>query len=203
MEQKELEAEELEEQDPVLNRREKRRQFLLDNYKDIFKIVLIVALVVFVIADYNNLSNLNIRDLLASRHSLAGSSFMVLFIYFIKGIVMVIPAAVVYISVGMAFPAWTAVILNTAGMIVELMASYFLGKFLSIDMIDRTISEQRGGNRIIARHVYPALCAHLPGGHHQPVLREHEVSILEIHGVVHAWHHAAGHPVYAAGKENL
>ena len=84
MEQKELEAEELEEQDPVLNRREKRRQFLLDNYKDIFKIVLIVALVVFVIADYNNLSNLNIRDLLASRHSLAGSSFMVLFIYFIK-----------------------------------------------------------------------------------------------------------------------
>ena len=57
MEQKELEAEELEEQDPVLNRREKRRQFLLDNYKDIFKIVLIVALVVFVIADYNNLSN--------------------------------------------------------------------------------------------------------------------------------------------------
>lgn len=151
MEQKELEAEELEEQDPVLNRREKRRQFLLDNYKDIFKIVLIVALVVFVIADYNNLSNLNIRDLLASRHSLAGSSFMVLFIYFIKGIVMVIPAAVVYISVGMAFPAWTAVILNTAGMIVELMASYFLGKFLSIDMIDRAISEQRGGNRIIAR----------------------------------------------------
>lgn len=142
---------ELDEEEKQLDHKSRVKQFLIDNYKDLFKILLIVAIVIFVIADYHNLSNLNIRELLTREHTLVGSGLMVLVIYFVKGIVMVIPAAVVYISVGMAFEPWVAVILNTLGMIVELVASYFLGKFLSIDYIDNLMNEQRNGSKIVKK----------------------------------------------------
>lgn len=142
---------ELDEKEEKLEQKTSVKQFLIDNYKDLFKILLIVAIVIFVIADYHNLSNLNIRELLTREHTLVGSGLMVLVIYFVKGIVMVIPAAVVYISVGMAFEPWIAVILNTLGMIVELVASYFLGKFLSIDYIDNLMNEQRNGSKIVKK----------------------------------------------------
>lgn len=142
---------ELKEEESELDQKSKIKQFFIDNYKDLFKILLIVGIVIFVIADYHNLSNLNIRELLTREHTLVGSGLMVLAIYFVKGIVMVIPAAVVYISVGMAFEPWVAVLLNTLGMIVELLASYFLGKFLSIDYIDNMINEQRNGSKIMKK----------------------------------------------------
>lgn len=142
---------ELAKEEKELDRKSKVKQFFIDNYKDIFKVLLIIGIVLFVIADYHNLSNLNIRELLTREHTLIGSAVVVLVIYFVKGIVMVIPAAVVYLSVGMAFEPWIAVILNTLGMIVELVASYFLGKFLSIDYIDNLIHEQRTGSRIMEK----------------------------------------------------
>lgn len=142
------EIEQIEKAEDAVDRKTKIKNFLVENQKDIFRILLILAIVIFIISDYQNLSNLNIRELLASRHTPAGSWAMVLFIYFIKGLVMVIPAAVVYISVGMSFKVWTALILNTVGMIVELLASYFLGRFLSVDYIQNLLEDSKYKNRI-------------------------------------------------------
>lgn len=122
--------------------------FLLDHYKDIFKILLIVGIVLFVIVDYERLTTLNVRELIGETHSLATASLVVLLIYFVKGIVMVIPAAVVYLSVGMSFPPVTAVILNTVGMLVELTASYWLGYYLGGDYIQSLLERQKRGKQI-------------------------------------------------------
>ncbi len=124
------------------------KQFFLDNYKDIFKILLIVAIVIFVIADYDNLTNLNVRDLLASRHSTWGTYLMVIAIYFVKGIVMVIPMMLVYIPIGMSFATGKAILLNMVGMLAEFLASYYLGRFLSADYIDKLMDQYKLRERL-------------------------------------------------------
>lgn len=62
---------------------------------------------------------------------------------------LVIPASLVYISVGMAFSPLTAVLVNIAGILVEFTASYLFGLFLGGDYINKMMQKQKYGKRYL------------------------------------------------------
>lgn len=72
--------------------------------KLIIRLAVIFAVMAVAIIKYDKLSNIDIRSIVANSPSVALAILSVLGIYGIKGAVFVVPASLVYISVGMAFP---------------------------------------------------------------------------------------------------
>ena len=83
--------------------------------KLISKIAVALAVFVFVLINYKELVNIDVREIVSAAPSLLPAVLSVLAIYCVKGLVLVIPASLVYISVGMAFSPLAAVLVNIAG----------------------------------------------------------------------------------------
>ena len=129
--------------------------------KLISKIAVALAVFVFVLINYKELVNIDVREIVSAAPSIPlGSAWSaapsllpavlsVLAIYCVKGLVLVIPASLVYISVGMAFSPLTAVLVNIAGILVEFTASYLFGLFLGGDYINKMMQKQKYGKKIL------------------------------------------------------
>ena len=114
--------------------------------KLISKIAVALAVFVFVLINYKELVNIDVREIVSAAPSLLPAVLSVLAIYCVKGLVLVIPASLVYISVGMAFSPLTAVLVNIAGILVEFTASYLFGLFLGGDYINK---KQKYGKKML------------------------------------------------------
>ena len=117
--------------------------------KLISKIAVALAVFVFVLINYKELVNIDVREIVSAAPSLLPAVLSVLAIYCVKGLVLVIPASLVYISVGMAFSPLTAVLVNIAGILVEFTASYLFGLFLGGDYINKMMQKQKYGKKIL------------------------------------------------------
>ena len=117
--------------------------------KLISKIAVALAVFVFVLINYKELVNIDVREIVSAAPSLLPAVLSVLAIYCVKGLVLVIPASLVYISVGMAFSPLTAVLVNIAGILVEFAASYLFGLFLGGDYINKMMQKQKYGKRYL------------------------------------------------------
>lgn len=117
--------------------------------KLISKIAVALAVFVFVLINYKELVNIDVREIVSAAPSLLPAVLSVLAIYCVKGLVLVIPASLVYISVGMAFSPLTAVLVNIAGILVEFTASYLFGLFLGGDYINKMMQKQKYGKRYL------------------------------------------------------
>ena len=117
--------------------------------KLISKIAVALAVFVFVLINYKKLVNIDVREIVSAAPSLLPAVLSVLAIYCVKGLVLVIPASLVYISVGMAFSPLTAVLVNIAGILVEFTASYLFGLFLGGDYINKMMQKQKYGKKIL------------------------------------------------------
>ena len=111
-----------------------------------------VALVLFVVAivNYDKLSNLNVEALLSGFDNTLVIVCVVLALYFVKGLIFVLPASVIYVAVGVILDTWLAVTVNVAGIIIEILAAYFLGRFLGKDYVHRFLSSKKAGQKILA-----------------------------------------------------
>ena len=110
---------------------------------NILKIVFAAGLVTAVVLNYNTLSNLDVRMLISSAGGTATAVAVILGVYFIKSLVFVVPASVVYIAVGMAFNTPAAMIINTVGIMIEITATYIMGRFLGKDAVEKSSARQR------------------------------------------------------------
>ncbi len=117
--------------------------------KLLFKIAVAAAVFVAVLCNYDTLAHLDIRALAESAPSPIAATLSVLGVYVLKGLVFVIPASLFYISVGMAFPPFTAVVLNLAGILLEVIVSYLFGLFLGGEYIQKYLSGKKGGEKIL------------------------------------------------------
>ena len=108
------------------------------------KIVVPVVLFAVILLNYDTLAHLDVRALIASASSVWTASAVVLGVYAVKGLVIVIPASLVYVSVGMAFSTPLAVLLNSLGIAVEVTVSYFLGRFLGGEKVDKMLRDKKG-----------------------------------------------------------
>ena len=112
----------------------------------------VVAMILFVIAivNYDKLSGLDVEALLSQFDKTGVIVAVVLGLYFVKGLIFVLPASVIYVAVGVILDTWLAIGVNVAGIIIEILAAYFLGRFLGKDYVHRLLSKKEAGRKILA-----------------------------------------------------
>ena len=122
--------------------------------KEIYGILLrvTVAMILFFIAifNYDKLSNLNVESILSSIDTTGLVVAVVLLMYFVKGLIFVLPASVIYVAVGVILDTWLAVGVNILGIVIEILVAYFLGRFLGGDYVRRILSKKKAGRKILA-----------------------------------------------------
>ena len=118
-----------------------------ETVKNIIKIAVAAAIFVTAIVNYDFLSNLDIRTLIAGASSIFIAELIILGVYAVKSVMMVVPASLIYISVGMAFDPKRAVIVNLLGIALEVTVTYFLGKFLGKDTVEKKIRSTKAGDK--------------------------------------------------------
>lgn len=120
-----------------------------DKILNIIKIVVAAAIFVTAVLNYKTLSNIDIRLLIASASSLLIAELLVLGVYVVKAVLLVLPASLIYISVGVAMDWKRAVALNLIGIAVEVTVTYFLGKFLGKSAVEKKLNGTKMGDKLL------------------------------------------------------
>lgn len=123
-----------------------------------------VAMIIFVIAviNYDRLKNIDVRALVEASSSMAVAIFTIWGVYLTKAILFIIPASLIYISTGMAFPPLTASLISLVGIIIEVTATYFLGRFLGGDYVNKQLEKTKAGKKILDMKLNDNFLALLP-----------------------------------------
>lgn len=110
-----------------------------------------VAMVIFVLGviNYEKLKNIDVRALVEASTGMVAAIGTIWGIYLIKSVLFIIPASLIYISVGMAFPVWQAIAVNLVGIILEVVVTYYLGMFLGGDYVNKLLAKSKGGQKIL------------------------------------------------------
>lgn len=116
---------------------------------NIIKIVLAAAIFVTAVLNYNRLSNIDVRLLIAGASSLLVAELLILGVYVVKAILLVLPASVIYISVGVAMDWKRAVVINMLGICIEVTVTYFLGKFLGKSTVEKKLKGTKTGDKML------------------------------------------------------
>lgn len=127
-----------------------KKNIKAERVKNIIKILFAVVVFVTAIVNYDYLSNLDVRVLIAGASSVFIAELIILGIYALKAILMVIPASLIYISVGMAFDWKRAVIVNLLGIAIEVAVTFFIGKFLGKDAVEKKIRNTKTGDKFFS-----------------------------------------------------
>ena len=85
--------------------------------------------------------------------SLTLMSGIVLAVYLVKALVFVIPASLVYVAVGAVLQPVLAVAVNLAGIFLEVTVTYFLGRFLGKEAVNKLLSRSAAGQKILSKNI--------------------------------------------------
>ena len=110
---------------------------------------LVIAILLVIIFKYNELVNIDVRALVEKTNTLFEAGAAVVGVYGLKAIVFVIPASVLYMAVGMAFEFAPGLLVNAIGIFFELNITYFIGKFLGGEAVEKKLSASKKGQKII------------------------------------------------------
>ena len=123
------------------------------------KIAVLLIILTLIIINYDKLKNIDIRQMTAGK-SLTLSAFIILGVYAVKSVLFVIPAMLLYTSVGVAFPPLYAVLINITGICLEVTITYFIGRFLGDEYVRNLLQKNKGGQKILEKQIenrFPAL----------------------------------------------
>lgn len=130
-----------------------RERAMKDSVKDIFKLILKISVIIIImtlaIVYYDELTRIDVREIAASAQNELTAALSVIAIYSVKGVLFVIPAALVYISVGMAFSPLKAVLINFAGITAEITISYLIGLFLGGDYVEKMLLKNEKSKKLL------------------------------------------------------
>ena len=123
-----------------------------------------VAMVIFVLAviNYDRLKNIDVRALVDASSSMLIAVLTIWGIYLTKSILFIIPASLIYISTGMAFPPVTASLISLMGIIIEVTVTYFLGLFLGGEYVNKQLAKTKSGKKILDMKLNDNFLALLP-----------------------------------------
>lgn len=123
--------------------------------KDVFFIILrcVIALTLFAVAIiyYDELSNVNVATLVSGTDKVAVMIGIILALYFVKALVFVIPASLVYVAVGVILNPALAVAVNLTGIFIEVSVTYLLGRFLGKEVVYKLLSKKEAGKKLLAK----------------------------------------------------
>lgn len=115
----------------------------------LIKISVIIILITLVIVYYDELKSIDAREIAASAQSELSAAFRFIGVYLLNGVMFLIPASLVYISVGMAFSPFKAVMINLAGVSVQVTVSYLIGLFLGGDYVEKMLSKNEKSKKLL------------------------------------------------------
>ncbi len=116
---------------------------------NIIKVAFALGLFAAIVLNYDFLSNLDVRELISAADSLVLAAAIVVGIYVAKSFVFIVPASLVYISVGMVFETWQAIIISAVGIMLEIVCTYYLGRFLGKDAVTSKLSKIKAGKKLL------------------------------------------------------
>lgn len=120
-----------------------------ENLSVALRIAVAAAIFVAVVMNYEKLVNLDLRALVTSIGAIWYAYFAVIGVYALKSIVFVVPAMMIYVSVGISFDTGIALILNLIGLAVEVTITYFLGRFLGGEYVSKLLEKNKGGRKLL------------------------------------------------------
>lgn len=111
-----------------------------------------IALAIFflIIFNYDRLTHLDMRELVALAPNFASAVVTLLGVYLLKSVLFVIPASLIYVSIGMAFDWPTACLINMAGILLEVFTTYLLGRFLGGNRVELLLRKNKGGEKLLS-----------------------------------------------------
>lgn len=116
------------------------------------RIVVSVVIIAIIIWKFEDFQNLDVRGIISASGSIAIAIVSVLGVYLLKSIVFVVPASLIYIAVGLAFPTIVAIPVNIAGILLEVCVTYFLGRLLGGNIVTNKLRKTKYGDKILALH---------------------------------------------------
>lgn len=116
------------------------------------RIIAAVVIIAVIIWKYDNFKNMDIRALVAASSSAAVGVASILGVYLLKSLVFVVPASLIYIAVGMAFPAHWAILINAAGILIEVCATYLFGLIMGGPYVINRLEKTKYGDKILELH---------------------------------------------------
>lgn len=128
-----------------MNNKTKIGEFLLVA----LRIVVAAALFITAAFNYERLTHLDVRGIVAAASSFTVAAAAVIGIYLIKSVVFVVPASIIYIYTGMAFPTRDALIINLTGIVLEVTVTFFLGKFLGGDYVNKMMQGKKWSDKLL------------------------------------------------------
>lgn len=115
----------------------------------VLRLAVLAAIFVAVALNYDRLVNLDVRALVAAAPNEAAAIAVGIAIFGLKGLTFVIPAMLIYVSVGMAFDLGTALFISLCGIALEVAVTYWLGRALGGDYVTRLLSKVKGGDKVL------------------------------------------------------
>ncbi len=115
----------------------------------VLRLAVLAAIFVAVALNYDRLVNLDVRALVAAAPNEAAAIAVGIAIFGLKGFTFVIPAMLIYVSVGMAFDLGTALFISLCGIALEVAVTYWLGRALGGDYVTRLLGKVKGGDKVL------------------------------------------------------
>ena len=116
----------------------------------VVRIIIAAGIIGLIVWKYDALRNIDIPALVAEKENVWVAVLSIWGVYLLKAVTFVVPAAVVYIAVGMAFSPVIAVLVNAAGILLEVCATYLLGILLGGPYVTHKLEQVRWGEKILA-----------------------------------------------------
>ncbi|MBQ8762863.1 MAG: nucleoside hydrolase [Clostridia bacterium] len=114
------------------------------------RIIVSVFIIALIIWKYDDLQNIDIRALVDSSSSVFAAVGTIWGVYLLKSITLVLPASLIYIAVGMCFPAHWAILINAVGIIIEVSASYLFGIIMGGPYVKNKLEKTKYGEKILS-----------------------------------------------------
>lgn len=115
----------------------------------VLRLAVLAALFTAVALSYDRLVNIDVRALVDLAPGEAAAILVGIAIFFLKGLTFVIPAMLIYVSVGMAFDLGTALFISLCGIAVEVAVTYWLGRMLGGEYVNRLLKKAKGGEKLL------------------------------------------------------
>ncbi len=113
------------------------------------RIIVSVVIIAVIFWKYDELKNIDVRAIVDASGNFAVAVISILGVYLLKSLTFVVPASIVYIAVGMAFPWWIALLINAAGIALEVTSTYIFGKIMGGKKVVEKVEATKYGEKLL------------------------------------------------------
>lgn len=125
------------------------KEFIKEYWRDILRIIIVILLLAIIIVNFDTFRYLDVEQMVRRAGSPWKGFWVVMALFAIKSIVLVVPASLVNVGVGVAFTPVIGLLVNICGVVVELTTSYFMGYFLGGEFVEKQLQKMKRGREYL------------------------------------------------------